>query len=224
MKECPVCNETFQDDYKFCDLDGSPLSRLRDASSTSDSSRTWSLLGVVLLLGAVGISVGMIVFKPRGPAIQTRTESLSSPASSTQRTSDSTGHPITPQEFQADSAALEAEAKRPIAKQAAQPAVPASSNGAVEGAAPVEIKPVAQTPSEEKVSKPAGADQTGPAGDAPASRSGDAAISPTQPADPSKDQKARPKEASKETADKKGANKEKKGGFLKVFKKIFGKS
>jgi hypothetical protein len=66
MKECPVCKEHFGDELYFCDLDGTPLDGTTDSAAHSGSSRLWSTLGVVLLLGAVVISAVAIIFFPRG--------------------------------------------------------------------------------------------------------------------------------------------------------------
>jgi len=68
MKECPVCKESFQDDLNFCDLDGSPLHDGAGAASVGSSSKIWSFLGIGLLLAAVGITAAAIIFFPRGPS------------------------------------------------------------------------------------------------------------------------------------------------------------
>jgi hypothetical protein len=68
MKECPVCKESFQDDLNFCDLDGSPLDGGVAGTAAGSSSKVWSFLGVGLLLAAVGITAVAIIFFPRGPS------------------------------------------------------------------------------------------------------------------------------------------------------------
>jgi hypothetical protein len=68
MKECPVCKESFQDDLNFCDLDGTPLDGGVAGTVAGSSSKLWSFLGVALLLAAVGITAGAILFFPRGPS------------------------------------------------------------------------------------------------------------------------------------------------------------
>jgi hypothetical protein len=68
MKECPVCKESFQDDLNFCDLDGTPLDGGVAIAAGGSSSKLWSFLGVALLLAAVGITAGAILFFPRGPS------------------------------------------------------------------------------------------------------------------------------------------------------------
>src|SRR5262252_7529858 len=85
MKECPVCKETFVDDFNFCEVDGTPLDRniggsTSSGSTSGGSSRIWSFVGVALLLGAVFLSALSIIFFPRGG---------SSSAVSTPRSSDS---------------------------------------------------------------------------------------------------------------------------------------
>jgi len=68
MKECPICKESFPDDLNFCDLDGSPLYGGAGNTVAGSSSKLWSFLGIGLLLAAVGITAGAIIFFPRGPS------------------------------------------------------------------------------------------------------------------------------------------------------------
>jgi hypothetical protein len=92
MKECPVCKEAFQDDLNFCDLDGSPLEG-GAGTVASSSSKLWSFLGIALLLAAVGITAGAIIFFPRGPSATLsngRSQSGTTAASSTQPSTTAT--------------------------------------------------------------------------------------------------------------------------------------
>ena len=85
MKECPVCKESFQDELNFCDLDGTPLDGGVAGTVAGSSSKLWSFLGVALLLAAVGITAGAILFFPRGPSATLpagRTQSGATSASS----------------------------------------------------------------------------------------------------------------------------------------------
>src|SRR5262249_49529690 len=87
MKECPVCKESFQDDLNFCDLDGSPLDGGAGNTVAGSSRQLWSFLGIALLLAAVGITAGAIIFFPRGPPATfppSRSQSGATPAGSTQ--------------------------------------------------------------------------------------------------------------------------------------------
>ncbi|HUK91131.1 MAG TPA: hypothetical protein VLZ81_12070 [Blastocatellia bacterium] len=86
MKECPVCKESFGDEMSFCDIDGTPLDAGDQAPEHGGGSRLWSVLGIVALLGAVVISAVAIIFFPRGfsPAVNaSRTQTAeNSPAAS----------------------------------------------------------------------------------------------------------------------------------------------
>lgn|SRR5262245_4695168 len=87
MKECPICKESFQDDLNFCDLDGSPLDGGTGNAVVGSSSKLWSFLGIALLLAAVGITAGAIIFFPRGPSAtlpSSRSQSGPSAPASTQ--------------------------------------------------------------------------------------------------------------------------------------------
>ena len=81
MKQCPACDELFDDQKAFCDMDGSELldqtdvirEALSQASGSSDSSSAW-------VTGAIGGLVGVIVcvllymvfLVPSGPDTQDR--------------------------------------------------------------------------------------------------------------------------------------------------------
>src|SRR5262249_39857832 len=92
MKESPVCKESFQDDLNFCDLDGSPLNGGAGSTVTGSSSKLWSFLGIALLLAAVGITAGAIIFFPRGPSATLPTGRSQSGAS----TAPGSGQPSSP--------------------------------------------------------------------------------------------------------------------------------
>src|SRR5687768_8398766 len=65
MKVCPVCNETFADELRFCDLDGTRLKREIGTQSPEKQNKTWSLIGVGLLVGALVLSALSIIFLPK---------------------------------------------------------------------------------------------------------------------------------------------------------------
>ena len=64
MKQCPVCNETFDDQKAFCDMDGSPLvdqtDSLRAALSQANASVS-SGNASMWMTGAIGGLIGVIV-------------------------------------------------------------------------------------------------------------------------------------------------------------------
>ena len=59
MKICPVCNDSFADELRFCDIDGARLTR---EAGSQDRNRWWSLLGAGLVVGALVISAATDVF------------------------------------------------------------------------------------------------------------------------------------------------------------------
>jgi cytoskeletal protein RodZ len=65
MKQCPECNETFDDQKAFCDMDGSPLvdqtDSLRAALSQANASSTSSGNASMWMTGAIGGLIGVIV-------------------------------------------------------------------------------------------------------------------------------------------------------------------
>jgi hypothetical protein len=245
MKECPVCKESFVDDFNFCEIDGTPLDRnvggSNSVGSTSGgSNRIWSFVGVALLLGAVFLSALSIIFFPRGssssPLTQKSSEAVPSslpttkpatsaePAASQDRAaiSDKTEAPaVGDDSAQANanksglrknantrnqneqaglpnpkSAAMSDEDKdgARTAEKAAPPVVPASERNS-------ESRAEAPSPSE---TRPRTA-QPSPQSNTDVKRQGSTASRSTPQSSNKKD------------------DKEKKGGFLKVFKKIFGK-
>jgi len=65
MKQCPECNETFDDQKAFCDMDGSLLvdqtDSLRAALSQANASSTSSGNASMWMTGAIGGLIGVIV-------------------------------------------------------------------------------------------------------------------------------------------------------------------
>ena len=244
MKQCPVCNEPFPDELRYCDIDGTRLTRSIGAGESRGSGRVWSLLGAALLVGGLVFTGAAIVFFPKtrsGPSqpLQSRIESQASPAKSNEsavkepagevavNSQPSDAKPINAPAAPQDSSTLQpkkrdaastasgtaAAATTPNPKAAAKSGddseKPMSENTAAAASSPkagaastetVAAKPGNSTPSNEPAAK---ADQTA--------------------ADPKKD----PKRAAAKSGDKDpNTNKkdEKKGGLLRVFKKIFGKN
>lgn len=234
MKVCPVCNETFADDMKFCDLDGTRLARQAEATGAPAHHRTWSLLGIGLLVGALVLSAVSVFLIPRSRALPT--------ASSTPTpTSPATSKPADPNNTAnaGDSATAPASDQPEIIIAEAPPADPNAKkkdkvkalNGN-ETAPALNPKAAAQTDEDTARPAPVAADPTpAPKKTEPApspkvaseTREPDAAAKPAVTADPKKDPKHQ-KDAAKDGDKKKVDDKDKKkGGFFKVFKKIFGK-
>ncbi|HST20196.1 MAG TPA: hypothetical protein VLR90_03715, partial [Blastocatellia bacterium] len=66
MKVCPVCSESFPDDLKFCDLDGTRLTRQLDGVIPAEGgSKLWSMLGIGLLVGALVLSAVSVFLIPK---------------------------------------------------------------------------------------------------------------------------------------------------------------
>jgi hypothetical protein len=54
MKQCPVCNEVFDSQKAFCDMDGSPLVDPSEVNSSNKTSSAW-------ITGAIGGFIGVIL-------------------------------------------------------------------------------------------------------------------------------------------------------------------
>jgi hypothetical protein len=239
MKVCPVCNESFAKELNFCDVDGARLTRQRDdASEGGEQSKVWPLLGVGLLLGALVISAASI-FLSKNRVTPPLSVSGSSPAESvnsrTRAPETATTEPSTPAAEDAvpgtDEIAL-AETKRreralaaasqstgtPGANpKAAALSVEESEKAAVkEEPVPVPVQPVDTDLAPTAKSVKAMSETREP----PAAKSAPAITETKETKKPATDSKA----SGKDSNNKKTNNeKEKKGGFLRVFKKIFGK-
>ena len=231
MKICPVCNDSFADQLNFCDVDGVRLAR---DGSVQERNKWWSLLGVGLLVGALVISAASIVFLPKArvsPVVNSEppaspappkpqaesVAAVSSTAGTTEPASVPTDVAVPPELKKKDKALANAnvhgEAPNPkaaaLAAEEADKKLPSTD---VNSAPPVPKKPEAP-PSMRSVN-----DQ----------HSADTAAKPQPPPDLKKDQKAQPaiaRSSNKDSNDKKKDDDKdkKKGGFLRVFKKIFGK-
>jgi hypothetical protein len=243
MKICPVCNDSFPDELNFCDIDGSRLGREADQTDEAhgkDRGNWWSLLGAGLLVGAVVISAASIIFLPKArvalPVVSSEPQSLPAASKAASVDGAATGSAATvaaaastsePDSSAADVAAPELKkrdkvtansnggeaAPNPKAAALAAEGVDSTASsgeanknaaGANKPEAPPALKPVSDTRPAETATRPAQA-----------------------PVDVKKDQKSAPvnsKSSDKGSDKKKSDDKEKKkGGFLRVFKKIFGK-
>jgi hypothetical protein len=243
MKICPVCNDSFPDELNFCDIDGSRLAREANQAGGAqgkDRGNWWSLLGAGLLVGAVVISAASIIFLPKArvglPVVSSEPQSLPAASKAPAVDSAAAGSAATvaaatpasePDTSAADVVAPELKKKDKVtansnAGQAPNPKAAALAAEGVDGAAssrdadknaasttnksepPPASKPVSDTRPAETATKPAQA-----------------------PVDVRREQKTTPvsaKSTDKGSDKKKSDDKEKKkGGFLRVFKKIFGK-
>jgi hypothetical protein len=235
MKICPVCNDSFPDELNFCDIDGTRLGRDTNEADGKDRGNWWSLLGAGLLVGAVVISAASIIFLPKAhvapPVVKSETQSSLAPpkepavestaavaaATSTPEPDASTADVVAPElkkkeKTSANSNAGET-APNPKAAALAAEGVDSASSGGDKNAAsstnksepPPAAKPVSDTHAAETATKPAPA-----------------------PTDLKKNQNSQPvsaKSSDRTSSDKKKTDDKdkKKGGFLRVFKKIFGK-
>jgi cytoskeletal protein RodZ len=233
MKICPVCNDSFADQLNFCDVDGARLAR---AGSVHERNKWWSLLGAGLLVGAVVISAASILFFPKArvpsPTVASEPSPNPAPVKAPAVESDSnvaaSSASTEPESSSTDAVMPEVKKKdRPLATpnaggappnpKAAALAAEEADKKAISDEADGAIPPVSKKPETPPALKGAGDP-----------RLGDSATKPQSPSDLKKDQKTQTttaKGADKDSRDKKkDEDKEKKkGGFLRVFKKIFGK-
>lgn len=232
MKVCPVCNESFADELRFCDVDGTRLTRQRDVSTPQHHNKGWSLFGVALLVGALIISGISVIFLPRAhvssPVVgsEPQVSSPNKPAST--ETALNAATPATSDQPEI----VVTEGPAPDPKKKDRPKALANSNS---GDAALNPKAAAQSaedadkskqPSESPAvqplpipKKPEPAPVVRTASD---SREADSMSKPAQPPTELKKESKNSKNSDKDSDKKKGEDK-KKGGFFRVFKKIFGK-
>ncbi|MBI3650245.1 MAG: hypothetical protein HY231_04290 [Acidobacteria bacterium] len=230
MKICPACSETFSDDFSFCELDGTKLKRQGGGAAEPGAKKDWSLLGLVLVLGAVLITVATILFAPKarfsasGPTKDS--VAVAPPQQTTSPTPaviDTTPAAATDAVASSDSEALlpttETRKKEKVAKTDASGAETPNPKDAMPDPAndPKAAKAAAQ-PNEQPAAKTVA--KTEPA--AGESKETEQPHSATPASEAKEPRKAEAKSAAKEAAGKKD-EKKKKGGFFGVFKKIFGK-
>jgi cell division septation protein DedD len=225
MKVCPVCSESFGDEFSFCDIDGTKLKR--DAASPPEQNKMWSLLGVGLLIGAVVITAAAIIFMRKAPvspavARSSETQSSSAPAKTGSDDALASAAPAEQGEINANLSSVIAKKKAqdltnanvadttvPDVKSVVQPAEPGETlpQPDATAVAPPPAPPKPETPVVE-------------------TRAPEPAPKSVEPPAEKKESKPAAKNG-KDSDDKKKKNddkdKKKGGGFLKVFKKIFGK-
>ena len=233
MKICPVCNDSFADELNFCDIDGARLAR---EGSAHDRNKWWSLLGVGLLVGALVISAASIFFLPKAR--------LSTPVGSSQPQSVPVV-PRTPAPAAENASNVTATAASSEAESAPTDSVVPEvkkrdkglANNNAGGSAPNPKAAALAAEDADKRSQSTGSTSAAPAPPtnpepAPAVKSDTRPAETNKPQPPPelkrepKIQPATAKVSDKDSNDKKkndDKNKKKSGGFLRVFKKIFGK-
>jgi hypothetical protein len=233
MRACPVCKETFGDDLNFCDIDGAALEAPPgSAPALRSGERVWNLLGIGLLLGALVISAVSIVFLPRADIIAPReAPPANSFTNGATRSGDNAGAVTSPGPGQVPQTGAEPRVDNPEkvisdlkARERALP-IPRTEDDT--------LTPKALASSTETDSKTATIEPKSPRAEtstAPADTGGSLGAAGTAgTAGTSGELKKEPPKREKERVGTKDgtngtAGKEKKGGFLKVFKKIFGKN
>lgn len=229
MKICPVCNDSFADELNFCDIDGVRLTR---EGVSQERNKLWSLVGAGLLIGAVVISA-MTIFLPRArvstPALSSDSQQAptapKSPATeSSPSVAAATEPEPEPERAVNDTAALEVRKKDRALANNSGAVIPNPKAAALASEAAEKSLTIAE-PKKSEPPAPKGPDAPPAVRNPRDSRVADA---PPQPPELKSDHQPQP--ASSKTTDKNPNDKKKaddkdkkKGGFLKVFKKIFGK-
>ena len=243
MKVCPVCSEAFANDLNFCDVDGAKLKRERGASGAGETSRLWQLLGVGLLLGALALSAVSIFLSKGRPTAYIENQgtagaesaSTRPPASEKQTNQPGTIGSASEGATIPDDATLAELRKKEKASgvQSQNPSTlvenPKASTPQTDESekkqASADLKATASSdPARlEPVSTAKQVNETREPAPAPASKSAVGVADTKEPKKPGAEAKSPTKDSTaKKKADEK--EKEKKGGFLRVFKKIFGKN
>ncbi len=227
MKICPVCNDSFGDELNFCDVDGARLAR---EGAAEQRNKWWSLLGAALLVGGLVITGLSIIMIPRAHVSTPVVNSAPTPAPATPRvqpteTSPSVAAASPEPEAPASDAPPEVKKRdRSLANSNTTIAPPnpkaaaLDSEGAEKNPAPGDVRK-----NEPSTPKPA---EALPASKPPRDlRTPDAPSKPPEVRGDHQPQPSGGKGNDKNSSDKKKNDEKdkKKGGFLKVFKKIFGK-
>lgn len=225
MKVCPVCTESFGDEFSFCDIDGTKLKR--DNASPPAQNKVWSLLGVALLIGAVVISAAAIIFlrkAPVSPVVARSSDTQSNSAPAKTGANDPTVDSTLAEQGDANANLASVIAKRQDKTQLA--------NTNISSTADTDVKSVAQPAQPGDAAPQPEATVLVPPPPPPKPETSVVETRAPEPAPKSVEPTAEKKESKssakngKDSDDKKkddGKEKKKGGGFFKVFKKIFGK-
>jgi hypothetical protein len=230
MKICPACNESFTEEFSFCEIDGTKLKRQGGAAAEPGAKKDWSLLGLALVLGAVLITVATIIFAPKARFSASPRSSDTVAVAPPQQTAPTTAAVIdttpsaavdTPPASEVDESlpTTETKKKEKVVKtetdEAAANAKAAASDPDVNSkAAKAAVQP-AEQPTAKAAPKPEPAVSETKEPERPRT------VAPAETKEIKKPVETKP--ADKETDPKKKDEKKKKGGFFGVFKKIFGK-
>ncbi len=241
MKICTACNESFNDEFNFCEVCGAKLQRHQDPSAPP-AKRDWSLLGIALVLGAVLVTVASIIFTPKArltdnqmkESVAVATPPQSSPLASPSAASDlpANADSSTPASEEAEltdeeAAKAEAEAKKKEKEKAAKAAEAkeaAAREAEAKATASEDVNPKAAKEAVQPAEpvRPKVEAKPEPVAAEPKEESRPRSVA----APPEPKEVKKPTEEPKATTkpdDKKKDDKKKKGGFFGVFKKIFGK-
>lgn len=229
MKICPVCNDSFADQLNFCDIDGARLT----SEGSDQRNKWWSLIGAGLLVGALVISAASIFFLPRARVSTPIVNSEPQPSPAVARPAVTENAASVTASAVREPESVPTDAVAPEVRKKDKPPL----NGDFSGATP-NPKAAATAPddADRKAPSSESSDPIPPAPKKPESppslknagdpRPAETATRPQNPTELKKDPKAQTataKNPDQDSSDKKKNDDKKKGGFLKVFKKIFGK-
>lgn len=215
---------------KFCDLDGTRLARQAEATGGPAHHRTWSLLGIGLLVGALVLSAVSVFLIPRSRALPSATNTPVSATPSNTKPADANNSSsanenaaageqpeIVIAETPPDPNAKKKDKAKTTAENEATPALNPKAAAQTNEDNPAPAPPAVEPPPAPKKIEPAPAPK-------PVSETHEPEAAPKPAA--STEPKHDPKHQNAARDDKKKSDdkdKKKGGGFFKVFKKIFGK-
>jgi hypothetical protein len=228
MKICPVCNDSFGDELNFCDVDGARLTR---EGVAEQRNKWWSLLGAGLLIGGLVITGLSIIMIPRARVATPSVNSAPSPAPATPRVQPTETAPSVaaaspePEPLAADTPPPELKKRDRSLTNSNTTIGPPNPKAAALDSEGVDKNPAPGDVRKNEPSTPKPAEAL-PASKPPRDlRTPDAPSKPPEVRGDHQPQPAGGKSNDKNSSDKKKNDEKdkKKGGFLKVFKKIFGK-
>jgi len=228
MKICPVCNDSFGDELNFCDVDGARLTR---EGVAEQRNKWWSLLGAGLLIGGLVITGLSIIMIPRVRVATPIVNSAPSPAPATPRVQPTETAPSVaaanpePEPPAADTPPPELKKRDRSLTNSNTTIGPPNPKAAALDSEGVDKNPAAGDVRKNEPSTPKPAEALPPSKPPRDLRAPDAPSKPPEVRGDHQPQPAGGKSNDKNSSDKKKNDEKdkKKGGFLKVFKKIFGK-